>query len=308
MLKEHVLAGAYSAAGHRADASLLYLANRLTSRRTYLQFSSTLMGPIHDQRGVEQGGVNSSDQFQLVNAEELVTTNTSGLGLNMGGISLASIGVADDVALLSPSPHALQSLLNISQKLTSSRCMVNVPEKTKLLAYAPKGDISVSYWQEATPLSMEGASLPLSSQAEHVGVVRASSGSNLPSITSCIASHTKSLYSIISCGMARHHRGNPAASLRVEACYSSPKFFSGLASLCLSLSDLHILWLHRRTTLQRLQRLHPRTPAPAVHFLSGSLPALALLHQHQLTLDPTHGGFTWTWQYPSPTCPVHAPP
>ena len=147
-----------------------------------------------------------------------------------------------------------------------------------------KGDLSVAYWHEATPLVMEGASLPLSSQAEHVGVVRASSGSNLPSITSCIASHTKSLYSIISCGMARHHRGNPSASLRVEACYSAPKFFSGLASLCLSPSDLRVLCLHRRTTLQRLQRLHPHTPAPAVHFLSGSLPAPALLHQHQLTL------------------------
>ena len=213
VLKEHVIAGAYSASGHRADASLLYLANRLSSRLTYLQFSSSLMGPIHDERGVEQGGVNSSDEFQLVNTEELVTTNSSSLGLDMGGVSLASIGVADDVALLSPSPHALQSLLNISQSLTSSKCMVNVPEKTKLLAYASKSDVSVAYWQDAAPLTMSGASLPLSSQAEHVGILRSSSGSNLPSITSRLASHTKSLYSIISCGLARNHRGNPAASL-----------------------------------------------------------------------------------------------
>ena len=37
-------------------------------------------------------------------------------------------------------------------------------------------------------------------------------------------------------------------------------------------------------TLQQLQRLHPRTPAPAIHFLSGSLPAAALLHIHMFTL------------------------
>ena len=242
------------------------------------------MGPICDERGVEQGGVISSDQFQLVNREELVATNSAGLGLNMGGISLSSIGVADDVALVSPNPHALQSLLNISQVLTSSRCMINVPEKKKLLAYAPRGDNSVSYWQEAAPLTMAGAPIPISAQAEHVGVLRASSGSNLPSITNRIAGHSKSLYSIISCGMACHYRGNPAASLRVEACYSSPKLFSGLASLCLSPSEILILSLYRRNTLQRLQRLHPRTPAPAVHFLSGSLPAPALLHQHQYVL------------------------
>ena len=284
VLKEHVIAGAYAAAGHRADASLLYMANRLTHRRTFLQFSTTLMGPIFDQRGVEQGGVNSGDEFQLVNTHELVTTQTAGLGLDMGGVSVASIGVADDVALLSPSPHALQSLLNLSQSLTSSRFMVNVKEKTKLLAYAPRGDCAVAYWQEVAPINMNGTALPLSSVAEHVGVLRSSSGSNLPSITSRIASHTKSLYSVISCGMARHHRGNPAASLRVEASYSSPKMFSGLASLCLSPCDLDLISLHRRTTLQRLQRLHPRTPAPAIHFLSGSLPAPALLHQQQFTL------------------------
>ena len=50
--------------------------------------------------------------------------------------------------------------------------------------------------------------------------------------------------------MARNHRGNPAASLRVEACYSAPKLFNGLASL----------------------------------LLSPSLPAPALAHKHQFTL------------------------
>ena len=199
----------------------------------------------------------------------------------MGGVSVGSIWFPDDVALLSPSTHALHSLLNISQSLTT--CMLNVMEKTKLLAFAPKGDVSVAYWQKVSPLTMDGSPLPLSSEAEHVGVLRSPSG-NLPSISSRIAGHTKSLYSVISCGMARHHRGNPAASLRVEASYSAPKLFSGLATLCLTPSELEVLSLHCRTTLQRLQRLHPHTPAPALHILSGSLPAPALLHQHQFTL------------------------
>ena len=197
---------------------------------------------------------------------------------------MGSIGVADDVALISPNPHALQSLLNLSQSLTSSKCMVNVPEKTKLLAYSLKRDASVTYWQDALPITMADAALPLSKQAEHVGVLRSICGSNLPALTSRIAAHTKSLYSILSVGMARHHRGNPAASLRVEATCSAPKLFSGLATLNLSKSDEDILSVHRRLTLQQLQRLHPKTPAPALHFLSGSLPATALLHTHKFTL------------------------
>ena len=131
---------------------------------------------------------------------------------------------------------------------------------------------AVGYLKEAVPLTMDGAPIPISSQADHVGVLRASSGSNLPSISSRIAGHTKSLYSIISCGMARHHRGNPAASIRVESSYSAPKLFSGLASLCLTPSEINTLSFHRRKTLQHLQRLHPRTPAPAVHFCQDPFP------------------------------------
>ena len=259
VLKEDILAAAYTAAGYQADQSLLYMANRLATRRTFLQFSSTLMGPIHDQRGVEQGGVNSGDQFQLVNNEELIITNNAGLGLNMGEVSVGSIGVADDVALLSPDPHALQSLLNLSQSLTTSKSMVNVPDKTKLLLFQPRGDHSAEYWMDVDPITMDGAALPLSTQAEHVGVLRSPGSTNLASITARIAGHTKSLYAVISCGMARNHRGNPAASLRVEACYSAPKLFSGLASLLLSQAEMKVLSVHRRLTLQRLQRLHPHT-------------------------------------------------
>ena len=48
--------------------------------------------------------MNSGDQFQLANNEEIIVTNSAGLGLNMGEISIGSIGVADDVALISPIP------------------------------------------------------------------------------------------------------------------------------------------------------------------------------------------------------------
>ena len=229
----------------------------------------------HEQHGRTKVKRTALELYRVVNA---------GLGLNMGGTSVGSIGVADDVGLVSPDPHALQSLLNLSQSLTSTRCMVNVKEKTKLLLFHPKGDFSATYWQEVSHIMMDGAALPLSSEAEHVGVLRSPGGGNLASITARIAGHTKSLYSVISCGMARGHRGNPAASLRVEACYSAPKLFSGLSSLFLSTAEMNTLSVHRRLTLQRLQRLHPNTPAPALHFLSGSLPAPALLHKHQFTL------------------------
>ena len=42
-------------------SSLLYMDNRLTSRITFCEFDKQLAGPIHDEQGLEQGGVFSSD-------------------------------------------------------------------------------------------------------------------------------------------------------------------------------------------------------------------------------------------------------
>ena len=49
-----------------------------------------------------------------------------------------------------------------------------------------------------------------------------------------------------------------------------------------SQGDMRVLSVYRRLTLKRLQRLNPCTPA--LHFLSGFLPAPALVHQQQYTL------------------------
>ena len=51
-----------------------------------------------------------------------------------------------------------------------------------------------------------------------------------------------------------------------------------------SQGDMRVLSFYRRLTLKRLQRLNPCTPAHALHFLSGFLPAPALVHQQQYTL------------------------
>ena len=41
--------------------SLLFLNNRLEARTTFVEWDKQLMGPIVDEQGVEQGGINSGD-------------------------------------------------------------------------------------------------------------------------------------------------------------------------------------------------------------------------------------------------------
>ena len=50
-------------------------------------------------------------QFELVENEELKITDNSSFGLQFGPVTISSIGVADDVALLSPTICGLQGLL-----------------------------------------------------------------------------------------------------------------------------------------------------------------------------------------------------
>jgi hypothetical protein len=66
--------------------------------------------------------------------------------------------------------------------------------------------------------------------------------------------------------------------------YCAPRLYSGLATLLLSPSEVTSLHAHQKVTLEQLQRLYPRTPAPVVYFLSGTLPAPAILHKRQFGL------------------------
>ena len=65
--------------------SVLYMENRLANRITFCEFDKVFVGPVHDQQGLEQGGVSSSDCYKLYNNECLKTAQMSKLGVEMGG-------------------------------------------------------------------------------------------------------------------------------------------------------------------------------------------------------------------------------
>ena len=106
-------------------------------------------------------------------------------------------------------------------------------------------------------------------------------GGNLPHLLNRFSSHNKAIHSVLHAGLARGHRGNPAASLRVEKLYGVPVLLSGTASLVLKQSEYNALDRHFKSVLQNLLKLHDETPDSVVYFLAGSLPASAPLHIRQ---------------------------
>ena len=280
VLKEHVVREVFKAAEHLPTQSILYMARRLESRRTFLQYQHSLMGPIDDDRGVEQGGIKSNRQFQLVSDNELEAANSSGLGIPIGDTNISALGLADDESLVAPTSERLQALIHIVEYVSTYHNLVNVPVKTKILVINPKRS-PISDTNKT--IVVGGVPVLPSKEALHLGVLRSSShNSNSPAVLSRMSSHSKSLWGVLSFGSAKNHRASPASALRVELLYCLPKLLSGLAALMLTESEIKAINAHRRKSLRQLQKLLPSTAIPAIYFLSGSLPAEAYLNMRQL--------------------------
>ena len=283
ILREFCVKAAYLA-GSKGQG-LIYLDNRLLHRQTFIEWEKVLMGPIEDRLGVEQGGCNSDRLYKLVNNKELILTQSSKLGLHMGDVHVASVGQADDVALLSDSIHKLQCILHMAMEYAADYHVEMVPEKTKLLCYTPRGRKWESYyWKLTSPISMAGKKIEFSDEAEHVGILRSTLAGNMASILARQAAHTKALFAVLPAGLAKDHNGNPAASIRVEKLYGIPVLLSGLSALVFTKTEQASLDHHYKLSLERLLRLHKATPPSVVYFLAGSLPASALLHLRQFSL------------------------
>ena len=105
---------------------------------------------------------------------------------------------------------------------------------------------------------------------------------DIPHISSRFTAHRKSLASVLPFGLARSHRCNPAASLRINNLYATPVLLSGLGSLILNSSEINMINAYMKKITQNLQKLMPNTPACVVAFLGGTLPGTAVLHLKQL--------------------------
>ena len=197
---------------------------------------------------------------------------------------VSAIGQADDVILASNSIDDLSLLARLTESYCARYRVKLVPSKTKLLPlYKKEHKILVEYAKLINPVTINGDTVNFVKEAEHVGVLRSVDG-NMPNILQRIASHKRALGSVSSAGLARGHRANPAASLKAHQLYCTSVLFSGLSSLVLSKSELNVIEIHFKNTVQNIQRLHQNTPRSIVYFLAGSLPGEAVFHTKQLSL------------------------
>ena len=203
----------------------------------------------------------------------------------------------DDVILAANTISDLHLLATLTEDYCAQYRVKLVSSKTKLLAYSRADNKPlIDHAKLINPIHIGGVPVKFSTEAEHVGIIRNVSG-NMPNLLNRISAHKGVLNKILSAGLGRSHRGNPAASLRVHSMYCTPVLFSGLGSLVLTNAETKIIDAHFMNTLRDLQRLHEKTPKSVIFYLAGSLPGEAILHARQLTLysmichlpgDPLH--------------------
>lgn len=203
----------------------------------------------------------------------------SGSGLRGIGdnITVASIGQADDVALVSNSIHNLRNLVQMTNEYCKKYCVTLFLEKTKLLAFGPQKSLQMYYDKFVSNINIKSNNIQFANEAKHGGILHSVHGS-LPSLLARLSAHRKAVMAVLNVGLARGHRRNLATVLRVEQIYGAPVLLSGLSSLVLNKMEVEYLDHHYKKTLESLRKLYPATPSTVVHFLGGSLPAPALLH------------------------------
>jgi hypothetical protein len=245
------------------------------------------MGPIADLWGLEQGGIPSSEFYKVYNNIQLEMAQASELGVDLGGpdpLVVSSVGQADDVGYVTNDIFALQNLLDLAPMYCKQHHVTLRADKTKLQVFSNKNSNMPAYYAKViSPINMDGITVSFVEEAEHVGLIRSTSG-NLPHILNRFTSHKRSLAAVLPVGLARGHRGNIAASVRIHHLYALPVLFSGLPSLFLANAEIELIDSYLKAVLQNLQKLMDRTPACVVYFLGGSLPGTAILHLRQLNL------------------------
>ena len=267
-----------------------------------------ILPPINDELGLEQGNKDPGELYVSYSSEHLLNAQASGLGVSLPSVEssslsskrmdVSSIGQADDVVLVSTDLFLLKHLLELSKSFCKKYHVILAPDKTKLVAFhSKKQKFTVDYQLNTISLDIEGLPIEPTNSAEHVGILRSSSG-NLPYVQARISAHSRALFLVLPCGLAKKHNTNPSASLRIQSLYALPVLMSGVASVNLLQSEINILSRHFRKTLRLLMKLPEKTPDIAVYYLAGSLSFEGHLHIKQLSLFGMISRL--------PDCPLHS--
>ena len=279
-------------AGERGDY-LSYSKNTHKNTECHLKLNGKLSRKIVEYKGNRQGHVRASGDFKAYVNPCLDSLNRSSLGFNVGNLCITTVCVADDAYVLTGSPSALQSALDIVSHYARRHQLRFNASKTRIVITGSKVDIN--YYREIQPWKLNGETILVADTNDHLGLIVSGMNEEQKNVDQNIQNCRKSLFSLLGAAYSYKCMLSPVTQVHLWRVYNLPVLLSGLSSLPIRPSDINPLKIFHNKTMRGFLKLSQSSPIPALHFLLGEPPIEALLHIQVLTL------FHNLWSNPSTT-------
>ena len=248
-----------------------------SNTQTCIKLDNMISKPLNESLGVGQGKIRSSDHYKNYINPVLLTLDGAELGVNIGPINVGISGVADDLYLISDRQDKLQGLLDIAQHYGRNYRTEYGPQKTVISVVGSK--IDMQYYQDVQPWRMEGKTVSVKENNDHLGLVVSGLREEEKNIDAKIKKARGSLFNFLKPVLYSKCLLSPSLLLHVFRTYICPIARSGLSVMTLRENHLAPLAIFQRKILRSFLRLSEKAPIPALHFLTGEIPIIAKIHR-----------------------------
>ena len=269
--------------GERGDM-LSYSRNTYRNTECHIKLKGKLSRKVTEYKGNRQGHVRASGHFKVYINPCLLSLNTpgTGLGFQLGPVSITAVCVADDCYLLSGSKSGLQAALDaISHYAKNYQIKFNA-DKTKIVVTGSMRDMA--FYKETSPWTLCGERVKVVDKNEHLGLIVSGTNEEEKNIDENISKCRSSLFSLLGPAYAYKSLLSPLVQHHVWKVYNLPVLISGLHALPIRPTNVKSLSIFHNNVLRGILKLSKSSPIPALYFLLGDTPVEASLHINTLMI------------------------
>ena len=232
--------------------------------------------------GAREGGLKSPQDFKFFVEVLLAILGLSEMGTSLSGLKVTATMVADDLIIYAESEEEMQGLVNLVLWFCSKYRMKLQPTKCKIVVNGTKKQIK--HYLDRQPFRLGKDVLKCTTEAEYLGLVISSSGTERICVEKRIDKTRRSIYQMLSGALGGRMSQMPNIRLRTLNTFVSPALLASLCSVTVTNSALKLLVDFHKKVLRQMFGLGDRGSVSALYLILGILPIENELHKTTLTL------------------------